>query len=33
MNQNFIVSAEFSHNFNKGLGDPVTISIGTNYQF
>jgi hypothetical protein len=33
MNQNFIVSAEFSHNFNKGLGEPVTISIGTNYQF
>lgn len=32
-NQNFIISAEFAHNFNKGLGDPVYISIGTNYSF
>ena len=32
-NENFIVSAEFAHNFNKGLGDPFWMSIGVNYSF
>ncbi len=33
MNQNFIISAEFSHCFNEGMGEPVGIGIGINYQF
>lgn len=32
-NENFIVSAEFAHNFNKGLGDPLWMSLGVNYAF
>ena len=32
-NQNFIISAEVAHNFSAGFGDPVWISIGTNYSF
>ena len=32
-NQNFIVSVEVAHNFNKGMGAPVYISIGTHYSF
>lgn len=32
-NQNFIISAEVAHNFSAGYGDPVWISIGTNYSF
>ena len=32
-NQNFIASAEIAHNFNKGIGDPFWISLGTNYCF
>lgn len=32
-NQNFIVSIEVAHNFNKGIGDPFWMSIGTNYCF
>lgn len=32
-NQNFIVSLEAAHNFNKGLGGPFWMSIGTNYVF
>lgn len=33
MNQNFIISAEFSHCFNEGMGEPLAIGIGINYQF
>ena len=32
-NQNFIISVEGAHNFNKGLGDPFWLSIGVNYAF
>lgn len=32
-NENFIISTEFAHNFNKGLGDPLWISIGASYAF
>lgn len=32
-NENFIISAEFAHNFNLGLGDPFWMSIGVNYGF
>ncbi len=32
-NQNFIISAEVAHNLNEGFGDPLWISIGTNYCF
>lgn len=32
-NENFIVSLECAHNFNKGIGNPFWISIGTNYAF
>lgn len=32
-NENFILSAEVAHNFNKGLGNPVWVFINTNYSF
>lgn len=32
-NENFIVSVEGAHNFNKGLGDPLWISVGASYAF
>ncbi len=32
-NQNFIISAEVAHCMTENLGDPLWISIGTNYLF
>ncbi|MBQ9309309.1 MAG: BamA/TamA family outer membrane protein [Bacteroidales bacterium] len=32
-NQNFIISAEVAHCFTEGMGEPLWISIGTNYSF